>query len=113
MEMSRKIIAYNHNETKDKVHIKIKRRKYNMEKIIKMYGKVLVKYHITRAIIYTVLASLPAQFLVDYCYHGYGDSSWIMVMGAVDLLAALVAMYLNGRYEKRLSRLRKRLESGV
>ena len=110
--MSQKIIAYNHNETKDKVHTHIKRRK-NMEKILKTYEKVLAKYHITRAIIYTVLASLPAQFLVDYCYHGYGDSSWIMVMGTVDLLAALVAVYLNGRYEKGLSRLRKRLESGV
>ena len=109
--MSRKIIAYNHNETKDKVPYK-RRIKY-MEKLLKIYEKTMMKYHITRAIIYTVLSSLPAQFLVDYCYHGYGDSSWIMVMGAVDLLAALVAVYLNGRYEKRLSRLRKRLESGV
>lgn len=109
--MSRKIIAYNHNDTKDKVHIK--RRKEYMEKILKMYEKVLVKYHITRAIIYTVLASLPIQFLVDYCLHGYGDNSFIMAMGAVDLLSALVAVYLNEKYEKRLSRLRKKLESGV
>ena len=112
--MSRKIIAYNHSETKDKVHIKhIKRRKYNMEKIIKMYGKVLVKYHITRAIIYTVLASLPAQLLYDYCIHGYGNNSWIVTMGVIDLLVALVAVSLNEKYEKRLSRLRKKLESGV
>lgn len=84
-----------------------------MEKLIKAYENALVKYHITRAIVITVLASLPIQFLIDYCYNGYDSNSWIMIMGAVDLLAALVAMYLNGRYEKRLSRLRKRLESGV
>ena len=109
--MSRKIITYNHNDTKDKVPYK-RRIKY-MEKLLKIYEKALVKYHITRAIIYTVLASLPIQFLVDYCLHGYGDNSLIMAMGAVDLLAALVAVYLNEKYEKILSRLRKKLESGV